>query len=173
MKKLLLIITLFLLVYAGTAQENLVYKGIVKVDSTITKSELFDAARKWFLITYNNSKQVLDVSDTAKGILMGKSSFYYNSRILVGDPSGRINYTITIKVKDGRYMYEFADFYHNASHSFGTLTTDSTFKNNDRNYTQKWCNKVWKDIKQQTDTEMKSIIINLVSYMVTVKHDEW
>lgn len=81
------------------------YSETVYVDS-LTKHELFSTAIEWFAKTYNTSPNVIVMADKKSGEITG-----------IECPSGYINYTMSIYVKDGSYKYEITDFHHNCQYN--------------------------------------------------------
>lgn len=89
------------------------YKEVVELDSLFKKDNLYFAAREWFAKSFNSAQHVIQMEERDAGKLIGKGNFSVNHKILNGEyPSGTIDFTVIIEVKDGRYRYEFTDFYH-------------------------------------------------------------
>jgi hypothetical protein len=121
MKKTIILTCLIINSIASFAQDENVfpekdgkiyYSEIITVDSSITKSELFVAARKWFANTYKSANDVIQMQDKEAGEIVGKGIVTALLTIPLNSPE-EINayHTITITVKDGRYKYEITDFY--------------------------------------------------------------
>lgn len=92
---------------------KITYSEVVPVDSSVSKQELFGRAREWFAKTYRSSTNVIQMEDKESGIIVGKALFQVYHRALGSNyPSGYINYTISVYLKDGRYKYVFTNFYH-------------------------------------------------------------
>jgi len=91
---------------------KITYSEVVKVDS-VSKQELFSRAREWFAKAYKNSSKVIQMEDKESGKIVGKALMQvYHKALGMTFESGYINYTISIYIKDGKYKYEFVDFYH-------------------------------------------------------------
>lgn len=91
---------------------KITYSEVIKVDS-VNKQELFSRAREWFAKAYKNSSKVIQMEDKESGKIVGKALMQvYHKALGMSFESGYINYTISIYIKDGRYKYEFVDFYH-------------------------------------------------------------
>jgi hypothetical protein len=92
---------------------KITYSEVVYVDSLANKQELFSRAREWFAKAYKSSTNVIQLEDKESGKILGKALIQvYHKSMGSNYPSGYINYTISIYVKDGRYKYEVTDFYH-------------------------------------------------------------
>jgi len=158
------------------------FEEVVKLDSTVTKDELFNRARSWFGKTYNNEKYVIATEDRSTGEISGNGSMNYNTRKLyfgVGAVIGDVDYKINIYVKDGRYKYVFHSFRHTGSYvggsspiSYGMLTKDSEVPKPSRGGAN---SKAWNDIREQTEIKIKKTIEGLKSSM-SIKYEgsgEW
>lgn len=80
--------------------KEITYSEIVKVDSA-TKEELFYRARTWFVKTYADAKNVIQIQDKESGEIVGKGS----SKIPFMISYILLNHAIYIYAKDGRYKY--------------------------------------------------------------------
>ena len=115
MKKLLIIFSFILIVLNIQAQEvafnengALELKQVVIVENA-TKDAIFTNVRSIIsdaLPISNNSESAIDYSDIGSGVIIAKGLFY------LGDAKGNFgckwhiydNYTMTVKVKDGKYQ---------------------------------------------------------------------
>jgi hypothetical protein len=96
------------------------YSEVIKVDSLESKMELYSKAREWFAKTYKSSSDVIQMDDRESGKLVGKALMQvYHKALGSTFPSGYINYTISIYIKDGRYKYEITNFYHTGQYVSG------------------------------------------------------
>jgi len=94
------------------------YSEVVFLDSSITKQELFSRAREWFAKAYKSSLNVVQMEDKESGKIIGKALMQvYHKALGANYPSGYINYTISIYLKDGRYKYEITNFYHSGEYT--------------------------------------------------------
>ena len=95
------------------ATGKIIYTEVVALDSARTSADLYSSAREWFAKAYKSSNNVLQMDDREGGRIVGKALMQVYHRALGRDfPSGYINYTISVYVKDGRYKYEVTDFHH-------------------------------------------------------------
>lgn len=100
------------------------YSEIVSVDSSVTKNDLFIAARKWFANTYKSANDVIQMQDKEAGEIIGKGIVKTIYKIPL-NPSVVVSvyHTVSITVKDGRYKYEITDLtgrYYSPGSSIGT-----------------------------------------------------
>lgn len=96
------------------AEGKLTYQGVVKVDSTMKKAELYRKAREWFVNMSADSKQVLQLDDKAEGQLIGKGSRKYSIQMrgaygIAFYESIPNKFTVKIESKDGKYRYKIYD----------------------------------------------------------------
>lgn len=158
---------------------KITYSEVVYVDSLANKQELFSRAREWFAKAYNSANNVIQMEDKENGKIVGKALIQvYHKSLGSNLPVGHINYTISIYLKDGRYKFEITDFYHtgdgNKTPDYGVCekminTTDKTMGISHQKY--------YNNYLSQTDTNIKALIVNLKSAMITksttTKKDEW
>jgi hypothetical protein len=161
------------------------YTAVVYVDSTISKEELFIRARSWFTSAFKDSKAVLEVQDKESGELIGKGNFHFSaSKMSYMYYSGRIEFSIKVLLKDGRYKYEISDFYHNGANtsygetSFGLIYNNHTYtgmKQNTGSLMIKIFNNVLGEIETAIESNTKSLISSLKSEMQlkSTKTSEW
>ncbi|MDZ4806788.1 MAG: DUF4468 domain-containing protein [Bacteroidota bacterium] len=125
MKFILTIFATFLLTVNANAQKEtpnlpidtitkmITYTEVVNVDTSLSKQELYSRAREWFAKVYNSSQNVIQMDDKESGKIVGKAlTQVYHKALGSNYPSGYINYTISIYLKDGRYKYEISNFHH-------------------------------------------------------------
>lgn len=151
------------------------YSEVIQLDSTLSKDELYRRAKQWFVLTYKDSKSVLQLDDKSSGQLVGKATMKYNSSVFSGSAStsGYTDYTLSVFVKDGRYKYEMTNFIHDGTgnstvpkgYDFGLITTSDASPYVPWAGSQNWATKVWKDIKTQMDINAKATIVSLKDAM--------
>lgn len=168
--------------FISKAQEPLIYEGVVKIDTITNEQELMMRLKIWLDEAFVNDKEVIQILDEENGQVNGKGNLSYNSKVFMGSDgtTGKVHFKIKIQIKTGRYRYEFSEFVHDGNmdynSDFGLLTTDSICPVQFKGSPKSWCQKVWDDIKSQTDTKMHSVISNLEAAMLkpTKIHDvEW
>ncbi|HOY32118.1 MAG TPA: DUF4468 domain-containing protein [Bacteroidales bacterium] len=76
---------------------------VITIDS-VSKDILYSTAQSWFAKNFNDSKNVLEITDKESGKLFGKG------KVALGNLHGSLSFTITIIVKENKYKYTFSDF---------------------------------------------------------------
>src|SRR5450830_1164209 len=86
------------------------YTDIIQLQG-VSKNEIYNRAKHWFIDTFNSGKDVIQLDDKETGEVIGKGCFkavwminFYSSQ------SVNVWKTIKIQIKDGRYRYEITDF---------------------------------------------------------------
>ncbi|MDN4164875.1 DUF4468 domain-containing protein [Cytophagales bacterium LB-30] len=118
-----IVIIFLILFYTNTinAQEKLLdilpledgrvtYSGVVQVND-VSRSQLYNNAKRWFIDTYTSGKDVIQLDDKESGEIIGKG--YFEEVWMVTAYSGQnvnVWQTIKVQMKDGRYRYEITDF---------------------------------------------------------------
>jgi len=139
MKKMLLCFVVISFSLLGSSNvcceeiEKLTFSEVVNVDG-VSAEDLYMRARAWFVESFTDSKNVIELDDKKEGIIVGKGTTAYEPNVFAssGCTRGRIVFTVKVMVKDGRYKYEFFNFTHHGSVSssgfgpidFGVLTTE-------------------------------------------------
>lgn len=161
---------------------KITYTEVVFVDSLSNKLELYSRAREWFAKAYKSSTNVIQLEDKESGKIVGKALMQVYQKVYGTDyPSGYINYTISIYIKDGRYKYEITDFHHTGQLTTGggripdygfcekmINTTDKTFGISHQ--------KAYNYYLYVMDNNTKDLITDLKSAMntkTTITKDDW
>ncbi len=166
---------------------NIIYSEVVYVDSIINKQILFSNAREWFAKTYKSSTDVIQMEDKESGKIVGKAlMLVYHKAFGSNYPSGYINYTISLYIKDGRYKYEITNFYHTGQYvsaggtAYGSVIPDYGSCDKMINTTDKVMGmsyqKTYNYYLYQMDNNIKDLILNLKENMkvsTNIKKDEW
>jgi hypothetical protein len=182
MKKTFLILSLLMITILSFSQEPLKWEEVVNVDSTTTKTELFNRARHWFSNTFKSEKDVISISDKDAGEISGNAVVEYKStRFYVGVVcvNGYVNFKINVYVKDGRYKYIIHSLIHEGSYydgnkpiSYGLLTESQIPPKPTRGGANK---KAWAEIKAQATSQIDALINSLKTEMATKSEaqDDW
>ena len=85
------------------------YERVNKVEG-VSKEELFKRASRWFVKTYNSSKDVLQVNDVSSGELIGKGSTPIAAKIQRVTWQNDVDYILSVKIKEGKYRIDLTDF---------------------------------------------------------------
>jgi len=152
MKNITLILALLCSI-SGFCQE-LKYEAVVKLDSTVTKDELYNRARSWVRKTFNKKNSIIEVDNKASGEIIASGIVDYRKRKNYFGAScveGPVRLTLSIYVKDGRYKYVFHSFDHKGSGGSGCRHTDyGIITLDDKAPKPSWGeprDKAWNDIK--------------------------
>lgn len=90
--------------------DKLYYEGVVEVNPTSKKADLYQIGRAWFVDTYVNAKDVLQLDDKAEGKMMGKGIYRYTFFNGLGVSQVIMHFTLALDIKDGKYRYRMYDF---------------------------------------------------------------
>jgi len=141
-------------------ETNLIeYTELVTVDSTMTQDELYTKAREWMALNFKSANSVIQMDDKNAGIIIGKGNIPVTGGKYLAD--GKIDFTLKIQVKNGRFKYWFTDFVHASykeGYSGGHLENDKPACGNFF-----MLKKGWTQVKEITDTDVKSMIISIKS----------
>lgn len=88
--------------------EDIVYSGIVVLDSTYTSDMLFKAAKLWMVDHYKSAKDVIQNEDSKNYIIIGKGFFELGHDKYVRYP--KVWQTVKIECKNGKYKYTIYNF---------------------------------------------------------------
>ncbi|KAA2222985.1 DUF4468 domain-containing protein [Chryseobacterium sediminis] len=116
MKKILSF--LFVISTTFAYAQNFKFEEVIKVDSTITKDELFNRARVWAKENYNSKNSFIITEDMNNGEISGVGVIDYRTDNKYKGYScveGPIKYHFSIFVKNGRYKYLYDLFDHKGS----------------------------------------------------------
>ncbi|GDX52667.1 hypothetical protein LBMAG27_17140 [Bacteroidota bacterium] len=191
MKKIFFTTILFLSALVSFAQTNVIdstsaisYSEVVKVDS-VNKDELYLRARNWFKTNFNSSSAVLQIQDQPNGMLSGNTNFKYKQSFTSGwaTTEGLVSFEINVIVKDGKFKYEIKNFSHKCTNystqyqfDFGIITNQVICPVEFKMTIPNWRNRVWNDIKTQSDSQAKQMIESLKIGMNTpsgVQKSDW
>jgi hypothetical protein len=169
------------------AQEDpVIYTDVVKVDSN-NADQLYQRAKLWVAETYNSAQDVVQLDDATSHTLLIKGVMIYKSNVEYANSaaSGKIDYTLKILTKDGRYKYSLENFIHTGSPwgtanpdrpDFGLITTAEQCPREIKNSYKKWRQKVWVDIKAQIESYATNVVSSLKAHMgkkAVADNDDW
>ncbi|MBL4586005.1 MAG: DUF4468 domain-containing protein [Flavobacteriales bacterium] len=104
--------------------QPLEYEQVFQVDSNITKGELFNRARSWFVDYYKDASEVLQVSDKESGELIGAAVYKYSFMVGGVRIAMTIDYRVSVKMKGGRYKVSIYNLYNSKSSNNGSTPYD-------------------------------------------------
>ncbi|MGH1516853.1 DUF4468 domain-containing protein [Chryseobacterium sp. JK1] len=174
-KNCILVISVFISPFIFS--QELKYEEVVKVDSTITKEELYRRGRTYLAKNFKDEGEVFTIDDKEAGELTGSGRVrYFTKRIFVGAlcTIGYVNFKINIYPKDGRYKYVLHSLVHegtdcrkNSAINYGLLTLSEKPDKSKDVFLRKG---PWLDIKEKTDMRMNEVISGLKEAM-NKKHE--
>jgi hypothetical protein len=165
MKKIFTGLTLLLSIFIYC--QDLQFEEVVKVDSTITKEELYNRARSWLAKTYKSEKDVMSIEDKSSGELTGNGALRYDSQSLyfaADCARGYITYKINIYFKDGRYKYNLHSFRHEGTRCPGGAITSYGILTESEKPTR-GPKRGWTEIKELTRRDISKTIESLKEEM--------
>jgi len=147
------------------------YSGIVNIDS-VSKDELYYRAKRWFVDTYSSAQDNIQIDDKENGEIVGKGCFrtYWDVTLLSG-MEVNICQTVRILIKDGKYKYEFKDFFirYYVAPDQSTNGSDVDMQlENWKSYSKKNSQRIFKKI----DASVNDLIRSLSAALKT-KPEEW
>ena len=143
---------------------KVIFTEIVELsDNSVPKDILYNRAKEWFVKAFKSSNEVIQLDDKESGKIIGKGNFSINRTMYLTD--SRVDFTMTIMVKDGRYKYIVSDFNHvsfKAGYSGGSLDNE---KPDCGNFNM--AKKGWNQVKEQTKSTVDNLIADLKTFMET------
>lgn len=118
---------ILLLSFASIAQVPYERTKVVEVDSVTTADELQARARRWFVDSFKDANEVIQMDDTKTNTIVGKGSFQYRPTLLVSS-NGRvtpIRFSLEIHCRNGRYRLRLYDFLQDGLGALGPILSDS------------------------------------------------
>ena len=152
--KNIIFLFLFQIIYISVnAQKALSFEKVNKADS-ISKEQLFVSIYDWFATTYNDSKEVIQMSDKEQGLIVGKGNVKYlplPNQLMYKCYHGYINYNIKAYIKDNRYKVVVDQFNHQGTYEsagqcdLGIITDSELFTKT--GWAAKQKNQIWKHLQ--------------------------
>jgi hypothetical protein len=93
-----------------TKEGVLYYEGVVDVSPESKQADLYRTGRTWFVDTYVDAKEVLQLDDKADGKMMGKGRYKYSFLNGINISAVTMRFTLALDVKDGKYRYRIYNF---------------------------------------------------------------
>lgn len=133
------------------------YTELVTVESSLTQKILYSKAKDWFDKAFKSSDNVIQKDDKEEGIIIGKGIIPVKGGMYLTD--GKIDFTLKVQVKDGRYKYWISNFSHKSykeGYSGGALENEKPACGNFN-----MVKKGWTEVKEIADQNAKKIIKSL------------
>ncbi|AZA91191.1 Uncharacterised protein [Chryseobacterium nakagawai] len=154
--------------------QELQYEVFVNVDSTITKTSLYNIARTWASQNFNTNNKVT-TEDPELGEISGIGNYDYRaSKKYMGSScvEGPISYKFSLFFKDGKYKYSFYSFVHNGSRGpgcgrvdYGPLTVSDHAPLKGKMIADDYA---WYDVKEKTSELINSLVKSLNETLIKV-----
>jgi hypothetical protein len=145
------------------------YTEVVTMEGQ-TQDALYSRALEWFAKTFNSAKNVIQMQDKENGKLIGKALIPITVKDISRYPAGVVSYTLSISTKEGKYKYEVIDFLHDNRNesrhgSGGDLSSEKPECGKGFLGQGGLTKSFWRQIKRQTDENIKALIENLKAFM--------
>lgn len=168
MKKIIALFVVLVASLTAIAQDKpLSLSEVIQVEGK-NQAQIYGGLREWVATTYVSGKAVTQMEDAATGTIILKANFPFKKSGVYSAYTGKIDYTLKLQAKDGRYRVEMSNISHenkpgNASHcSLGLITTAE--KSGKGGIDKGSHNKMWKEIKQKAAEEFVVLTSSLKSW---------
>jgi len=143
------------------------YTEVVLVDSSLTKEMLYSSAREWITVSFKSANHVLQMEDKDAGKLICKGNFKSQGcGAVISKYNDRINFTLIIETKNGKYKYTVTDIEHISG--YGERSNGGDIGNEKPvcgyTYLFRGC---WKDTKTIANSTICDLIKSLKSYIIS------
>lgn len=176
MKKTLILFCLIIISSTINSQNPIKVDTIISI-ANISKDDLFVKASTWIAQKYNSAQDVVQYSDKEAGVIVCKGLFSHSfgNPMIYGFFNGKISYTLSIKVKDGKCRVTIDGFTHKSDTSvgydFGLIKDTDTYDGRWRK--KKSAIKYWGDLKEKSTQFGENVIFN-ISYALSLSNeDNW
>jgi hypothetical protein len=166
------LVLVFLLIYIAPllyaqGDSTVTFTEVVPVEA-VKQQQLFTSARTWAEKTFSDPKAAINIADKEAGEITGKGLMNFN--IAYQGRSAQIpvstQFRFSIRVKDGKYKYEFTDFdivsFWN-TYQLGILRSE---KGKDWFGTKKWSEIAYQETKSQVEQNTHLLIASLKREMI-------
>lgn len=178
MKKIILLLAL-LVSLAATAQDKaLTFSEVIQVDGK-KQAEIYGGLREWVATSFVNGKAVTQMEDAATGTIILRALFPFNKGGIYSAYEGKVDYTLKLQSKDGRFRVEMSGITHEnkpgrASHcSLGLITTAE--KSGKGGLDKGSHNKIWKEIKEKSAQQFAELTASLktLNNFTATEEEDW
>lgn len=150
---------------------KIVFTEVVEVPNVL-KDALYSRAYEWFAKSFKSAQNVIQMEDKENGKIVGKGAFgdiNVTANLGLVAIKGKVLFTISVYVKDGKYKFELTDLTHEAKGywSNGIKPADGGALENEKPA----CGRntlplgKWKDIKEETSKRTLTLIETLKQAM--------
>lgn len=143
---------------------RITYTGVVQVDST-TADELFSRATLWYAATFKSAKAAMELSDRATGVITSDPAANFPAYFIFNNgnrkESGRIQFSLKIQCKDGRFKYTLTDLVHIHPDGYKMLL--------ERESQMAYRKVLWATMKEEANKSVTELIQSLTKSMSSRK----
>jgi len=168
MKKVFTSILLFSFTFCKAQPDTAISYTGIEVNN-VQQMNLYSRARSWVDNNFKNMRAVLSINDKETGELAGKGIMKFEIGYMGKDRNMvpvTIEFKMDIRVKDGKYKYDFSDFdvleFWDQRSDIGILTSNSTHQ---WFGTKKWSAIAYQETKDKVNDQMQDLIISLKDAM--------
>ena len=173
MKKLLLLLAIFVFVFKINAQNNTKIIELVNLD----KQQIAELSAQWAGETFNSAKSVIQSNTVSSTVI--KAGEHMGSPFFNVFAAGMVNYTVLIKYKDNKAKIEVKGFTHISDYSgkypkysFGNITNTFNPENRPTGMTSPWTKSKYSKMHGVLVNKKKRIIKNIIySYKTYMNND--
>lgn len=178
MKKLLMLLTLFVSMIAAAQDKPLTFSEVIQVEGK-NQAEIYGGLREWVATTYNNGKAVTQMEDATTGTIILKALFPFKKGGIYSAYEGNVNYILKLQAKDGRFRAEMSGITHEnkpgraADCSLGTITMAE--KSGKGGLNKGSHNKIWKEVKEKAAEDFAETVASLknITTFTAEAEEEW
>ena len=105
MKKIIFLIVSLFILQTGYSQE---LTGVVNINGK-KAGQLFNASREWFALKFQSPKDEVKLADNITNVFIVKGEKRETVLIKKIKVKIKMNFTLKLEFKDGRFKYEFSD----------------------------------------------------------------
>ena len=103
------------------------FRGVVPVPG-VPAAELQARAREWVALTFEEARQVIQLDDTARGVLIGRAftNTWVDPVLHPNDSPEELSFAFRLDFRDGRYRYEVFELGRPSPMSWSATNTPGT-----------------------------------------------
>jgi len=79
-------------------------------DIDLTKNEIYDSSLEWMAQTLSGSREVIELKDKDKGVIIGKGITRFRGKVGVGSTDVLCRFTLIVEAKDNKYRTTYTNF---------------------------------------------------------------
>ena len=166
LKKFILFFALMVSLFGSAQDKPLSYPEVIQVEGK-NQAEIYGGLRQWVATAFVNGKAVTQMEDATTGTLILRALFIFKKGGIYSAYQGKIDYTLKLQSKDGRFRVEMSGLTHendpgNAPDcSLGLITTAE--KSGKGGINKGAHNKIWREIKNKSAEHFAEIVTSLKS----------